>query len=589
MPENKIELIISAKDTASQVLGNLTGKLGKLPNIIKSASLALGGLTAATAGIVAFAKSTANAGEIIFDMSRRTGISAQALSELKYVADLSGTSIQSLETGFKLLSKRMYDASEGQKEATKIFNELGINIFETSGQLKNADSVFMDLIGRINALGSDTEKSAMALELFGRSGTELLPLIKEGAINIEEMRKKAQELGITFTDFEARQADAFNDALTTLSASVEGLKNSLAKDLIPVIISMVDWFNSLDSTTRTLILGFSAFAVAIAPITIVIGTLITSITAVAGIISVLALAITGIAIVALVAWVKAGIELYENWHIIQYEVEQLYLKIKEFMGDKLTSLIEKVRYFKDSVIGFFREIYEKVVGESYVPDMVNGVISEFNRMESGMNLTWDNIKRELSNSFGSIQRGFGNAIGKMIVYGEDFAINFKKVLESILAEFISVIAQMIARWVMFQVLTGGFGAGAGVMKIFGFSKGGVVDGGLTPVNITSAADGGIYRSPTLAMIGDNPERQEAVIPMKSGKVPVEFTNNRDTNYGGQIYIRELSIMQGASIDEALTSKPMDFWFNLVKEKILPALNELGSNGATTNLKYRGAY
>lgn len=125
---------------------------------------------------------------------------------------------------------------------------------------------------------------------------------------------------------------------------------------------------------------------------------------------------------------------------------------------------------------------------------------------------------------------------------------------------------------------------------FGFAKGGITEGGLTPLStsVISAADGGIFKSPTLALIGDNPERQEAVIPMKGGKVPVELRG--DTNNGGsQIYIKELSIMQGATIDEALTNKSMDFWINLVKQKILPSINELGSNGATTTLRLREAY
>jgi hypothetical protein len=114
------------------------------------------------------------------------------------------------------------------------------------------------------------------------------------------------------------------------------------------------------------------------------------------------------------------------------------------------------------------------------------------------------------------------------------------------------------------------------------AKGGVVQGGLEEV--PSFANGGVVKRPTFAMIGDNPSRQEAVIPMQGGKVPVDMQNANT----GTMMIENLSILPGANIDQALMDKPMEFFVDLVQEKILPALNIAGQSGATTTLEFRGA-
>ena len=607
MPENIIELIISAKDTASRALGNLGNKLENLLPPLKSIGLAVAGISAIGGTLIAFAKHTANVGDELLEMSKRLGVSVSALSELKYVGEITGTSINSLEMGMRLLSKRMNDAATGSKEASDIFSRLGIIIKDSSGNLRNADAVLMDAVDRINSLGSETEKTAMAMELFGRSGAELLPFIKEGNKEIAELREEANKLGIVFSEKTAKAADEFNDNLTKMKGYISGMIYGIGNELIPQVNQIFDTlFGKIEKTDR-LLRNFEKSIMKEMGLIAKEGTKLSDVLREMPV-DELKVKNTELAksfgyvekktkdanahVMTYLKYLKevedsispeitkqisdAMDETYELWSVTNETTKQIETAYSNIMG----TTIETTEEGYDILTMIWGDISNSISGA------LNYVSEEQRQKAEFIAVSWLSIKNAAKYSTQGIYEGFGAAMGRMIVYGEDFATNFKKILESILAAFISVIAQMIARWVMFTILTGGFGAGAGVLKIFGLSKGGIVDGGLIPVNIASAADGGVYRSPTLAMIGDNPERQEAVIPMRAGKVPVEFTNNRDTSYGGQIYIRELSIMQGASIDEALTNKPMDFWFNLVKEKILPALNELGSNGSVRNLRYR---
>ena len=92
------------------------------------------------------------------------------------------------------------------------------------------------------------------------------------------------------------------------------------------------------------------------------------------------------------------------------------------------------------------------------------------------------------------------------------------------------------------------------------------------------ATGGIVTSPTLAMIGEGGE-PEAVVPLsKAG----------DMGFGGgqPMVIQNLSIFPNANLDAALLDRPQSYWVDLVQEKILPALNDLGSAGSTISVEFQ---
>ena len=99
----------------------------------------------------------------------------------------------------------------------------------------------------------------------------------------------------------------------------------------------------------------------------------------------------------------------------------------------------------------------------------------------------------------------------------------------------------------------------------------------------SYANGGITTEPQLAVIGDNANNREAVVPLPDGRsIPVDLQG------GGNQTIGTINIMPNAQIDQALMDKPMSYWRDFTERKILPALNVLGKSGSTTTLNFRKA-
>ena len=241
MARQELKVIIRAKDAFSKTMASATKAFGVITRAAKIAAVAIGGVVTALAAV---AITTAKAGDEFQKMALRTGLSAQALSEMKKAAELSGSSIQTFEKGVKTLAKRISDANFGLETYQRIFRELNIEYKTASGELREVDDVFLDAVDSINKLGSETAKAALAQELFGKAGTQMLPLIKAGREGIEEMRASARRLGLTFTDLEANQAAAFTDRLSDAKDAVKGLWFSLGKQLIPTFTVLLEKFTT---------------------------------------------------------------------------------------------------------------------------------------------------------------------------------------------------------------------------------------------------------------------------------------------------------------------------------------------------------
>jgi hypothetical protein len=190
------------------------------------------GLAVAGAGAIgAMVKMTANAGEAIYDMSQRTGIAAETLSGFKLAADKSGASLQGLAVGLRFLGKSMVGNAD-------LFKAMGIAVRDTAGNMRPMKDVMIEVADRFANMEDGAEKTALAIQLFGRSGTELIPMLNLGAEGLRKETELAEKLGIVFDTKAAAAADRFNDSLVDLKGALAGMRNTIGNALIPVFTQL---------------------------------------------------------------------------------------------------------------------------------------------------------------------------------------------------------------------------------------------------------------------------------------------------------------------------------------------------------------
>ncbi|MAH44714.1 hypothetical protein CMI37_02745 [Candidatus Pacearchaeota archaeon] len=231
MAKTEIDVVIKGKDKAS-------GVLKKLGQTAKGLGIGIGAIGVAAVGMgVAAVKGFTEAGDAVQKMAQRTGFSTVALSELKHAAELSGSSLEGLETGFKKMARFVDDAKQGLSTATDVMDTMGISVEDFAGL--SPEDTFTQLSTAIAEMEDPLAKQNAAMELFGRAGTDMLPMLAQGAEGLAAMKQEAHDLGIVFTQDAADSAANFNDSLTKMQGVFTGLMNELAMSLMPILEALI--------------------------------------------------------------------------------------------------------------------------------------------------------------------------------------------------------------------------------------------------------------------------------------------------------------------------------------------------------------
>lgn len=174
----------------------------------------------------------------MLDMSQRTGVAVEALSELTYAIGQSGGSAEDLEKGLLKMQVLVTDAFAGVPAATEKLDQIGVSLTDLRGLTDDQKfSVFAD---RLAAIEDPTRRAAMAFEIFGKSGTKLLPLMSEGAAGIKALREENQRLGLTMSTADAQTGEAIGDQMSTIAAQVKMMWFQLGAAIAPVAKKALD-------------------------------------------------------------------------------------------------------------------------------------------------------------------------------------------------------------------------------------------------------------------------------------------------------------------------------------------------------------
>ncbi|MEK7752141.1 MAG: phage tail tape measure protein, partial [Acidobacteriota bacterium] len=250
------------------------------------AGIRTAGLRLATLGaglvtpLLLSARAFSKMGDQLEKMSRRTGASVEALSELGYAAELSGTNLETVEVGIRRMQKTIAGAAGGGKEPSKALETLGINLGEI---IQLAPDEQLDLIGkRLTALTDPTIRAAAAMAIFGRSGTELLPMMEE----MGALRAEARRLGFVMSTEDARSAAILNDAMDRLWTAFRRIVAAVGGALAPMLSGLSDRIVELAGKARAWLEQNKGLIVSILKIgTVTIGAGV-ALTALGGIVSV---------------------------------------------------------------------------------------------------------------------------------------------------------------------------------------------------------------------------------------------------------------------------------------------------------------
>ena len=235
MADNATQIVISARDDTAAAFKSAIGGL----NAIRQSAMGLPAVGAALTGVLsagAFAAGVSNAIKFaasLDDMAERTGASVESLSALAKVAKVGGHDLSLVETGAVRLAKALAGADDEAKGAGHALEVLGLRAEDLQG-LDTAEALQKVAIA-MGQFRDGSGKTALAMDLFGRSGAQLLPLLKDLA--------EAGELNGRITAEQAAMAEQFEKSMRRLSGEAGVLAKTVAMEILPGLTRLADQMN----------------------------------------------------------------------------------------------------------------------------------------------------------------------------------------------------------------------------------------------------------------------------------------------------------------------------------------------------------
>lgn len=241
------------------VLSDLTGKLGiNLPEGATSTlnsmvslggelTVLIGAFAAAAAAVVEVEKALANltleqaaaAGEIQ-DVAMQTGLSTEAVQRYQYACDMIGVSFDTVASSQAKMIRSMADVQSGSETAAATWNQLGIEVMNADGSLRDAQEVFLEVIDVLGQIENVTQRDAVSMEIFGRSAQDLNPLIVQGTDAFQALCDEASKVGTVLTDVQLEALAGVDDALIRFNERLDAGEQAMALKFTPALQAFFD-------------------------------------------------------------------------------------------------------------------------------------------------------------------------------------------------------------------------------------------------------------------------------------------------------------------------------------------------------------
>ena len=320
-------------------------KFKQMGTNLESAGRAMSGLSrvaaAVAASIGAITVKSASWADDMNTMSKVYSISTKELQKYSAAAELVDVDVETIAKSHQKLTKQMSSAQGGTGKSAEAFEKLGVNITNADGSLRDSDTVWQETIAALGKMENETERDAAAMQLMGKSASELNPLIEDGGETYKNFAETLDKYGLEFIDQETLdQANQFKDSIDSIKSigliAFQQLGTQMAAYLAPAMEKVVDlvgrianWISQLSPRTQTIIASIAGVLAVAAPLLIAIGKMSMGIGAIIKLIAVIGPAIGGIVaalgpvILIIGAVVAAGVLLYKNWDTIKAKAKAL--------------------------------------------------------------------------------------------------------------------------------------------------------------------------------------------------------------------------------------------------------------------------
>ncbi|MCY1253018.1 hypothetical protein D9M68_123150 [compost metagenome] len=237
-------------------IGDVAGEAkGKIGDFAQETVTKVAAAVAAFAGVSAVlmsVKSSIDGLDAFDELSERTAVNASVLQKYAYQAHFYGLGLDEVGGAIKKLSVNMAEAAGGGKDQAALFRALGVSVVDAGGQMRDVDAVMADVMEKFSDMEDGAGKTALAVDLFGKSGANLNAWLSSGADGIKKATDEAVRFGVIVPEAATKAAGDFNDNLDRMAMVARGTFNQINAAALPAMNAFMEAMIEASTDTDSL-------------------------------------------------------------------------------------------------------------------------------------------------------------------------------------------------------------------------------------------------------------------------------------------------------------------------------------------------
>lgn len=226
---------INIPEGAEQAIGALGNVSGAAVAMAGSMAAAVTAIAKVEEKLKSMTEESGKRASDIQDLAMTYNMTTDTIQEMTYAGELMGVGMDTITDSIKDLTKNLYDAYENGGDTLAAFSELGVEITNTDGSLRNANAVFMDVIDALGGVENYTERDAKAMALLNESAQKLNPLIKQGSSRLREYAQEARDTGYVMGSDMLDTLDKVDTSMRRYNLQIEAGENAMSAEFAPAL------------------------------------------------------------------------------------------------------------------------------------------------------------------------------------------------------------------------------------------------------------------------------------------------------------------------------------------------------------------
>jgi len=230
-------------DLKSKLLGHTAGVGESMGGMLKDGLKSMAGPVAAVAAgmsiehiVEGSIHSFEDLAGQVNTMKRVMGGSVEDVSALRAAFQLSGVDVDRATTSMAKFEKGLVFTSTGKMGATATaLEDVGISALDATGKVRPMSELLPEVADKFKSMPDGAQKTALSMQLFGKSGTAMLPFLNKGAEGIKELEDKAKSMGLTLDEAAIDKFKESKVAQREFQATMQGLQVTLGQAFLPVL------------------------------------------------------------------------------------------------------------------------------------------------------------------------------------------------------------------------------------------------------------------------------------------------------------------------------------------------------------------